>query len=185
MSNKPKKCVVCKREFLPRSTTAKICSVDCAIEHSKIIAAKKQSKITQIEHKTHLEAIKKARPLSWYRKKAQEAFNRFIRLRDGNKCISCGTENPNIQYAAGHFRTRGAASQLAFNEDNVNVQCNYRCNLQLSGNIGAYETALRLKIGNERVDALKSNSESVKYTVSDLEAIRKKYTALCKAKKNP
>lgn len=61
-------------------------------------------------------------------------------------CISCGTTNPNIQYAAGHFRTTKAAGNLRFNEDNVHTQCNYRCNSVLAGNIAANTTIAAIGI---------------------------------------
>ena len=98
----------------------------------------------------------------------QKVFNAYIRARDGNICISCGTQSPNIQYCAGHYRSRGAAPQHRFNELNVHSQCNHRCNMQLSGNIVNYRPALIAKIGLAAVEALENDNEARHYTIDEL-----------------
>lgn len=177
---KLKVCRVCRVRFPPARPMQTVCSPSCAIEWAKQKGARENARQGQIKRKTHREAIIKAKPLSWHRSKAQAAFNRYICLRDemaGYGCISCGTQNQNIQYCAGHYRTRGAASQLAFNEDNVHRQCNKRCNLELSGNIREYRPALLAKIGQDRLEAIENNAEAKKWSAEELDEIAKIYRA--------
>ncbi|STS93497.1 protein NinG [Klebsiella grimontii] len=58
---------------------------------------------------------------------------------------------------AGHYRSRGKASHLRYNEDNIHKQCHH-CNVQLSGNQQQYRISLVEKIGAERVEALENNN---------------------------
>src|SRR3546814_4920656 len=61
-------------------------------------------------------------------KKAQIAFNKFIRLRDARKpCICCGKPLTDGAltgggYDAGHYRSTGSAPHLRFIEDNCHAQ---------------------------------------------------------------
>ena len=85
------------------------------------------------------------------KKKAQVAFNKFIRERDRDEpCISCGKARVE---QAGHFYSAGHHNALRFNEDNVHGQCK-RCNYFLSGNLIGYAKGLDKKIGKERAQAL-------------------------------
>lgn len=179
---KPKKCRSCKQPFNPIRTLQTVCGVTCAAAMSREKAAKETVKKAKQERKTHREAIIKAKPLKWYEDRAQRAVNAWIvKVRDKDEpCISCGTRNPNIVYAAGHFRTRGAASQLRYNPDNLHKQCNFHCNSQLSGNIQNYRPALIAKIGMERYEALMNNNEARKYTIEELKAIKAEYQAKLK-----
>ena len=110
----------------------------------------------------------------------QTIFNRYIVLRDGKICISCGTQNPDIQYCAGHYRSRGAAPQHRFNEMNVHAQCNHHCNLKLSGNIVNYRPALIKKIGLGAVEALENDNAARYYSIEDLREWIAKYKAKIK-----
>ncbi|WP_139535318.1 recombination protein NinG, partial [Escherichia coli] len=94
-------------------------------------------------------------------------------------CISCGTFET-VQWEAGHFRSRGAASHLRYNEDNIHKQC-HRCNDELSSNAIPYRAALIEKIGVERVEALENNNTPHRYTIEELEGIRRHYSALRRA----
>lgn len=168
MKSKPKTCRVCKTKFLPYSSTTVVCSINCAIKHTEAKNARLEARravIARRELKQAKEAIKK---LSKWLADVQVWCNKYIRLRDAHlPCISCGTTNPNVQYCAGHFRTRKAAPHLRFNEDNIHKQCNNYCNRQLSGNIINYRPALIQKIGQDRFDALMNNNEIHRYTVDE------------------
>lgn len=177
---KPKKCSICKREFIPRSSTAKVCSMDCAIEHSKIIASKQQAKNAQIERATHRESISNARPLSWYIRRAQTVLNRYILIRDANDgCISCGTRTAS-QYHAGHYIPTTRAIHR-FNPSNIHKQC-LKCNNYLHGNLTAYKPNLVAKVGKGIVENLEASQHILKrWTREELTAIWNEY----KAKKSP
>jgi len=133
------------------------------------------------ERKDHREAKQKAKTLTEWLDDAQAWVNRYIRLRDANEpCISCGTTNQNIQYAAGHYRTRKAASHLRFNHDNLHKQCNNYCNQQLSGNIVNYRPALIRKIGIERVEAIENDNIIKRWTIEDAKEIIAEHKRLIK-----
>lgn len=162
-----KKCKICNEMFKPLRFAQIACSVQCAIEHSKALKAKK-------DRKEHKEAKLKLKSRSDWLREVQAVFNRFIRLRDDKlPCISCQRHHAG-QYHAGHYKTVGAAPELRFNELNVHKQC-APCNNHLSGNILNYRQNLIKKIGLEKVEWLESKHEPVKYTIDDLIELKKLY----------
>jgi hypothetical protein len=185
---KPKKCKVCTFPFIPRSTTQKVCSPNCAIALNKI----NKAKAFDAETKRLKQTIKTR---SDYVQDAQKAFNLYIRTRDiGCPCISCLRTEAEIEQAyilsnktggawdCGHFLTVGGHIELRFNTLNAYRQCK-SCNGG-SGKYTAknttvslqYEYNLRLKIGDEKVDYLKGPHEIKKYTIDQLVRIRKIFT---------
>ena len=119
-------------------------------------------------------------------KKAQAAFNAYIRARDyGKPCICCGKP---IAWGeaktggvcdAGHYLSRGAHVQHSFNEDNVHAQLKY-CNKSLSGNFANYRKGLIARIGIERVEALENSHDLNHYTKDELREIAATYKAKLK-----
>lgn len=173
---KPKVCKVCKREFIPRSTTAQVCGFDCAIKLTEQKQAKEALKIAKEARKTHREAIKKAKSRGEYMKEAQAAFNAYIRARDekaGLPCISCGSLNRN-SWDAGHYRARSVAPALRFHPDNVHRQC-VQCNQHQHGNLIDFRIGLIKRIGIEKVEWLEGQHEPKKYTIQELEEIKADY----------
>ena len=168
-----KKCKGCGVKFTPSRPVQSACGLQCSLVVGRSNAAKKHTKELK-------DGRIKLKSLTDWKNDAQTVFNKYIRLRDGKVCISCGTSNPNIQYAAGHYRTVKAASQLRFNEDNVSVQCNHQCNQQLSGNILEYRIALIMKIGIERVEALENDNSEHRYTIEECKQIIATYKAKIK-----
>lgn len=176
--NQPKlyKCKNCKLPFQRISTTQVACSWPCAIAIAEKIRHKESRLAAKAQRLELREAKAKLKTRREYLKEAQAVFNSWIRYRDrGLPCISCGTTK-NVQYAAGHYRTTGAAGHLRFNEDNVHKQCNKYCNMKLSGNIVNYRPALIMKIGLERVIALENDNSTCKFTIDDLKKIKAEYT---------
>ena len=177
---KRKKCKSCGDLFTPFTTLARTCSIDCAIEdggEAKAIAVKAEKKVNR-------KALKEFNNnnRSYLLDKAQIACNAYIRERDKNKpCISCGTTKPDIQYCAGHYKTRGAHPELRFNELNIFLQCNKYCNLSLSGNIAGYRPRLIERIGIDKVNWLESYHEPQKLTLDDIRDITKYYRELRKS----
>ncbi|MBN4788241.1 recombination protein NinG [Enterobacter hormaechei] len=183
-------CKVCKEKF-----TATFANVWwCCPEHGAIYAlelrAKQKVKETAKRIREQKEADKESRdrqakkrlevkPLSYFAKQAQQAFNEFIRYRDRHQpCISCGRYHYG-QYHAGHFRTTGANPELRFDEDNCHRQC-APCNNHLSGNLINYRPALIQKIGQARFDALMGPHELPKWKREDYIRIRDEYRAKLK-----
>jgi hypothetical protein len=106
---------------------------------------------------------------------AQAAFNAYIRARDhGLGCISCGTNKQDIQYHAGHYRTRKAAPQLRFDEAQVFLQCS-SCNNHLSGNLINYRRELLNRIGQAEVDRIECDNSEARFTIEDAKRIKAEY----------
>ena len=117
--------------------------------------------------------ITKIVPLPKLKKKAQDIFNKWIRMRDyDQRCISC---NGRVEQA-GHYFSSGHYSALTFNEMNVNGQC-IRCNCFLHGNLIQYRIGLVAKYGEKKVKQLEDESEvrTYKWSRTELEEIIEKY----------
>lgn len=177
---KARKCKSCKKEFTPKynQRLAYLCCWQCAL----IVAgekAEKKAKKKKKEFKAETRRMKEnIKTLTEHLNDAQKEFNKWIRLRDKEEpCISCGTTNPLIQYAAGHYRTIAAAPQLRFTRDNVHKQCNKNCNKHLSGNITEYRINLVKKIGSTRVEILENNNQLAGWTIEKAKEIKIEYRA--------
>jgi len=154
-----------------------VCSPDCALSHTREQAEKKQTRETLLERAKTREKLESMQGLPELKKKAQIAFNAFIRSRDiGKPCISCGKPlgpEPNT-YDAGHYRSVGSAPHMRFVEDNVNGQCKY-CNNHLGGNHVAYRKGLVERIGLDAVDMIESDNTVRKYTKEGLIELARHY----------
>lgn len=161
------KCSVCRQPFQKRSLMHRTCSPECAIEQVKLDKAKKARK----EHK---EAKAKARSRRDWLKLAEGVMNQYVRLRDSKLgCVSC--DKPSTwqgQWHCSHFRSVGAASAIRYNLWNMHKSCSV-CNKWLSGNVSEYEPRLRAKIGDEKVDWLKSQNQPVTYSIEYLQRLIK------------
>ncbi len=115
---------------------------------------------------------------------AQKEFNTFIRLRDqlaGHPCISSGRPLNWTGNAvdAGHYRSRGSAPHLRFDERNCHAQSKQE-NRYASGNVVDYRLGLIARIGLEAVEALEADQEPRKWSIDDLKAIKATYAAKAK-----
>ena len=171
---KMKKCRECGKDFFPTMTTQTACSPICAIAQGKKKVRKDKAVKERKERQASRERVEALQPLSYYHKKAQAAFNAFIRARDdGQPCISC-SRNTGAKMNAGHYRTVGASKETRYDEDNCHLQCEH-CNSYLSGNIGEYRPRLIEKIGQERFDALMGPHPANKWTREQLEELAALY----------
>lgn len=189
-----RRCKVCREWFIPRQSFQNWCSPEHGFELSEqrrnkdrekaLAKLKKEKQKKEREEKDKLKSRKLAvKPLSYFTKQAQTAFNAFIRERDKDEpCISCGRFHEG-QYHAGHYRTTGANPELRFDEDNCHKQC-APCNNHLSGNIENYTPRLIEKIGQERFDRLMGSHELPKWKREDYEQIRDYYRAKLKELKD-
>lgn len=189
-----RRCKICREWFIPKQSFQNWCSPEHGFELSEqrknkdrekaLAKLKKEKQKKEREAKDKLKARKLAvKPLSYFTKQAQAAFNAFIRERDkDDPCISCGRFH-NGKHDAGHYRTVGANPELRFDEDNCHKQC-VPCNHHLSGNIENYTPRLIEKIGQERFDRLMGPHELPKWKREDYERIRDHYRAKLKELKN-
>jgi DNA-directed RNA polymerase subunit N (RpoN/RPB10) len=123
--------------------------------------------------------------LKWNLKKAKKecwaVFSKYVRLRDGGVCFTCGKKIPDYYDRhgnlvpgwkagqAGHWITaKNCGLALYFHEKNVHCQC-YHCNINLSGNWLEYERKIKAVYGQPVCDQLKEMkwTADVKYSVGD------------------
>lgn len=175
MKSNRKRCKECKQWIY--NSPLIVCGYECGMALLRKKAEKDKLKAQRQASKAEKERKAKERQqkadfrktdVKWLKANAEYYCNKYIRLRDANDgCISCGTRNPNIVYAAGHFIPKGRCLPLRYNELNIHKQCNNYCNKHLSGNPGPYEAALRIKLGNEVVEWLKGPHDPVRYRAED------------------
>lgn len=168
---KAKPCEVCERLFVPDRMGQLVCRPACAMKKVRQAKVEERAKV-----RTRKEAVKRLPDLI---AEAQAAFNAYIRARDeGKPCICCGKPfepmKPGGSVDAGHFRSRGAAGHLRFNEDNVFAQ-RKNCNRPGGTTYGAFRAGVVARIGEERVAALEADNTPRKWTHDELRSIRDTY----------
>lgn len=175
-----RKCSICREPFEPRSMTHKACKPECAV----ILGQQTHQKR---ERKADAERRTKLKTRSDWIAEAQVAFNAFIRERDrqaGYLCISSGKpldwSGNNVD--AGHYRSRGSAPHLRFDERNCHAQSKQE-NRYASGNVTDYRVGLIARIGLAAVEALEADNTPRHHSIDDLKAIRDEYRAKLKALK--
>lgn len=181
---KQKRCKVCRVDFTPTKPMQCVCGLQCALSLASIAKAKRERTQASQERKETKSKLEKLKTKGEYIKEAQAAFNKFIRLRDaGLPCICCGQpmgENvPGGAVDAGHYRSRGSAPHLRFDERNVHAQ-RKQCNRFDSGNVLGFRFGLRQRIGIQALEELEADQTPRNYTMDDLKAIKAKYTALAR-----
>lgn len=194
MANSARKCKHCS-EYKPADSGVKtpvawFCSHVCAIEFARERAAKaaarqaakRKADNSKVEKSAKSELRQRkmeVKPIGYWMKRAQSAFNAWVRARDaGQPCISCGRHHQG-QNHAGHYRPSGSNPELRFEPDNCHLQC-APCNSHLSGNLTAYRPALIAKIGLDRVEFLEGPHEPKRYRREDYQAIEAEYKAKLK-----
>lgn len=160
------------------------CSDECGERLAIDALAKKraqEAKVARAAHRERKKAIQRPRDV---RPGTQDDFNIMIRERDFfEPCISCSRYDHEIpehhtggKWDCGHFLTRGAHPELAFEPLNAHKQCKH-CNRDRSGNATRYEENLIKRIGADKVAWLKGPHEPKKYTVEQLREMAATYRA--------
>lgn len=186
-SPKQHKCKQCGKRYVRTQIGQKVCSPGCAI---LFVLANPQMRDRALKHASAaqnkvIRAAKKAAKekimtRSDWLKRAQAAFNRWVRLRDrGQPCISCGCTLEGRKVDAGHYRTVGAMPATRFEPLNCHSQC-VPCNQHKSGNILEYRLGLIRRIGLENVEWLEQDHPPQKYTIDEIKEIESHYKNLCK-----
>jgi hypothetical protein len=184
---KPKKCKACRGEFFPASSWQTHCRAEsCAVAAAEA-AHEKRAKTLRKQSQQERKADKAKREALLTRsdwiKKAQAAFNGFIRARDkaaGHACICC---NRPLRWGelggavdAGHYRSVGSAPHLRFDERNCHAQL-AQCNRHGAGRSVDYRIGLIDRIGWAAVNALEADQEPRKHSIAELQALVKHYRA--------
>lgn len=173
---KLKTCKICKEKFRPERQLQSVCSYKCSLEYANK-TLKKNATQTKRKYRKALKQYN-MNDIPVLKRKAQEIFNKFIRLRDRKEpCISCGHdfngENPR-QMHCGHYRPQGGNSLWRYEEKNCHAQCSI-CNNHLSGNLVPYRENLIKKIGLEEVVILEDTNTIKRWTKEELQEIIKIY----------
>jgi len=141
---------------------------DCITEFWQKVRDKRIAVDTK-ERKADLETVQELM------KKAQEIFNKFIRLRDKNKpCVSCGKTLVG-KYDCGHYHSSGNHKNVTFDEKNCHAQC-VHCNGYLHGNLLNYQIGIAERIGAYELTELNGRSHlDYKPTREELRQLMKHY----------
>ena len=166
----------CKNKFIPFNSLHIACSLNCSL----LIESLKKEKAKKKEKKRDKKRLAELRPRSYWIKKAQISFNRYIRKRDEHQpCISCQRHH-NGQYHAGHYLTTLARPELRFHPANCHKQC-MPCNTHLSGNIALYRTSLIEKVSDEMVEYLENFNNVQNLTIDEIKEIEIHFKLLYKS----
>ena len=167
------KCRICRTPFLKLSISHKVCSPACALELAKRDREKKARKADKVTRE-------RLKTRSAWMKEAQAAFNKYIRLRDAGKPCIDGCGKPMREsavgggYDCGHYRSVGSARHLRFNEHNAHGQ-HKQCNRWGSGRAVDYRLGLIARIGLAAVETLEADQTEWKYTIPELQEIKRIY----------
>ena len=180
-----RKCTVCAETFKPQRMGQRVCSPACAAVHGR----REREKANRKELREYRAANKKKGD---YLSEAQAAFNAYIRYRDRDQpCICCGSFDASGAggvgggWDAGHWISRGHASHLRFNENNVHKQ-RKGCNRPGGTTRAKYRVGLVARIGEVAVlelEALEYAPTEKRWTVEELIAIKTEYRAKLRALK--
>jgi len=183
---KPKICTICKGEYIPFSTTARVCSPTCAIEFNRQKDIKKSRKFNAAKRKEFNE-----KDLTWQHNLTKLSFNKLRKLQEFEwfeirglepECISC--KKTKMDWCCGHLKTVGSQGALRYSEINTYLQCNRYCNSSLSGNINGnkntrgYLKGLEDRFGKEKAEKIIDycSKDRVKiWTCDELMDMRKQF----------
>lgn len=181
------RCRICKALYTRTRAMQPTCGrFECQVEYAEQAAEKhksrrdKQSKREEREDRAkvraRLDALKTVPQLI---AEADSAFCAYIRERDkqaGYPCISSGRplDWSGNAVDAGHYRSRGAASHLRYDEANCHAQSKHD-NRYLAGNIVAYRAGLIDRIGLDEVERIENDNSTHKWTREELLEIIEEY----------
>jgi hypothetical protein len=156
-----------------------VCGITCAKTVAAKVREKKEADAAKTERKADRAKREALKTRSDHVRDAQVAFNAYIRLRDqlaGHACICCNQpldwSGNNVD--AGHYRSRGSAPHLRFDEANCHAQTK-KCNLYGAGRAVDYRIGLIKRIGLDVVEALESDQTPRKWSVAELVEIKTTY----------
>lgn len=174
MNPAPTRCAFCKVKFTPEERAKKMRlhpSDECIAGHMNKLSAKKEAQ----RKKEQRARAKVERAMTKKRKEALRTFPQLeedcrtivqaiARIRDRDDgCISCDLPASwDGQWHGSHFRAHGSASAVQFHLWNIHKAC-WICNKLYSGRIDAYRPKLVAKIGQDRVDWLMSQNQTMKH----------------------
>lgn len=181
---KPRKCKSCGACFEKVRALQTVCSPLCAADLARAKKEQAEQRKRSDERKADRKKREELKTRSDWIKDAQQAFNRYVRLRDAGKpCICCGLplEAGAVGggYDCGHYRSVGSAPHLRFDERNAAGQ-RKQCNRYGAGRAVDYRLGLLVRIGADAVEALEADQTPRRYDINDLRELRDKYRAMAR-----
>ena len=120
MTMKPKKCKICKQEYIPIKQAQPRC-IACMQQ------VEKDNKFKQLKKQIE-KPLKPKKPIKVKIDKEWIALSKDIKKRDaGLPCISCGKFMQDYEIQAGHYIARGKSTKLKYEPRNIHAQC-WNCN---------------------------------------------------------
>jgi hypothetical protein len=184
------KCKFCKQPATQRFGLNYFCNPDCAYNHARAIQAKKAIKDASEQRKRDRMRLAKLKKPHEHASKAQTLFNKMRRLecllwfKEKNLepvCISCQKPLGGDVWACGHYKTRGARKDLAFERLNTHLQHNFSCNKNKSGDVEGQKIGYAMIYGAEDaariLTDLEVRREIPKRTPEDWQAMKKEFSA--------
>lgn len=163
----------CLHRFVPGADPrVKWCSEDCGALMGIAADAARQAKLARADRAADKAKKKALMTRADHAVPAQQAVNRYVNLRDRDKpCVSCGKPAAagGVRNAS-HFKSVGSNSALRFHLWNIHTSC-YRCNVELSGNLGEYYPRLIERIGAGKVEFLQNAKRERRYEIDELQRI--------------
>jgi len=175
-----RKCKVCGANYQPIRAMQTTCeNFECKVSYAEKAAKKSRAKRVAEETKKARKRLDAMKTIPQLIAEADRTFCAFIRRRDelaGHACISSGRpldwNGNNVD--AGHYRSRGAASHLRYDETNCHAQSKHD-NRYLGGNIVSYRIGLIARIGLEEVERIENDNTPHKWTREELQGIIETY----------
>lgn len=168
----------CKCRFLAEKEHVWWCSPECGTQLALAKLANVRAKKAATERKETRLRKQSIKPRRKLLSEVQAAFNWFIRERDHDlPCVSCRKRNNGEhQRHASHFKPAGSNPALRFDPANCHASCSV-CNNHLSGNLIPYRAELPNRIGEAELARIEGPQPVVKWTVEELEAMKKHFNA--------
>lgn len=172
---KPKRCKVCRTEFVPTKPMQSVCGLSCALSLASVAKAKRERTQAAQERKETKAKLEKLKSRSDWAREAQAEVNRYVRFRDmGKGCITCGAkpeQKAGGTMDAGHFRSVGSAPHLRFFTSQIAAQC-VTCNRYKGGRALDFRRVLVEMRGVAWVEQLESMQGTAKFDIDYLKRIK-------------
>jgi hypothetical protein len=171
------KCKACGTLYVKTRPLQSVCSIPCSLKVAREKTQKTIKEKDRQDKKAMREKLEKLKTRKEWADEAQVVVNKYVRLRDAHLgCVSCDKPASwDGQWHASHFRSRGAASAIRFNLWNIHKSCSI-CNHWKSGNLSEFEPRLRGKIGNEKVDWLRTQNQQADFSIEYLKRLKKVFS---------
>lgn len=186
----PAKCPICKQPATQKFGLKLFCSIEHAIEWAKNAQDKRRAKKKAEARRKDREKLNSLKKQSEWADETQTIFNKMRRLEElvwfkeqglEPVCFSCQKPLGNDIWACGHYKTRGARSDLAFERLNTHLQHNFGCNSNKSGDVDGQKIGYVLRYGKERAEQILADldvrREVKKRTPEEWMAMKKAYNA--------